>query len=365
MSTGLKNRVRGCLLGGAVGDALGAPVESMDLAAIRRRFGPRGLTDYAPAYGRRGAITDDTQMTLFTAEGLMRAFVRGALKGMCSVPSVVSHAYARWLLTQGVSAARGLDVGTDGWLWGVEALHSRRAPGNTCIAALAAMPHFGAERASNRSKGAGAIMRVAPVALSAGRAGDDGAAHVFHLAREVSWITHGHPSGFLSAAAFAVIVHARLWEEPLAAGVARAHRLLKGEKGNRETLAAMDRALSYADAGEPPETAIRRIGGGWVGEEALGVALYCATVASDFEAGVLMAVNHDGDSDTTGALVGQLLGAGGGEGVIPARWLQDLELRDTIAAVADDLSEFLDWPLYTYGDGGEPQDRIWRRYPGW
>jgi len=65
--------IRGCLLGGAVGDALGAPIEFDDLAKIRSRFGPAGLRDYAPAYGRVDAFTDDTQMTLFTAEGLIRA----------------------------------------------------------------------------------------------------------------------------------------------------------------------------------------------------------------------------------------------------------------------------------------------------
>jgi ADP-ribosylglycohydrolase len=66
----LQTRVRGCLLGGAIGDALGAPVEFMRLAQIKKRFGPDGTVDYAPAYGRIGAITDDTQMTLFTAESV-------------------------------------------------------------------------------------------------------------------------------------------------------------------------------------------------------------------------------------------------------------------------------------------------------
>lgn len=63
------DQVRGSLLGGAVGDALGAAVEFQSLAEIRSRFGPAGILDYAPAFGRLGAITDDTQMTLFTAEG--------------------------------------------------------------------------------------------------------------------------------------------------------------------------------------------------------------------------------------------------------------------------------------------------------
>ena len=71
-STHLQDLYRGCLLGGAVGDALGAPVEFMSRAQIVRAFGPHGIEDYAPAFGKLGTITDDTQMTLFTAEGLMR-----------------------------------------------------------------------------------------------------------------------------------------------------------------------------------------------------------------------------------------------------------------------------------------------------
>jgi ADP-ribosylglycohydrolase len=71
MPEGRRSRVRGCLLGGAVGDALGVPIEFDSLQEIRRRFGPEGLCDYAWAHGRRGAISDDTQMTLFTAEGLV------------------------------------------------------------------------------------------------------------------------------------------------------------------------------------------------------------------------------------------------------------------------------------------------------
>jgi ADP-ribosylglycohydrolase len=74
-------RIRGCLLGGAVGDALGAPVEFLSLQEIRDKFGPAGIHDYARAYGRRGAIADDTQMTLFTAEGLLRATMRWLDRG--------------------------------------------------------------------------------------------------------------------------------------------------------------------------------------------------------------------------------------------------------------------------------------------
>lgn len=69
----LRSRYRACLLGGAIGCALGAAVEFDSLSGIRNRFGPEGIQHYVNAYGGLGRITDDTQMTLFTAEGLLRA----------------------------------------------------------------------------------------------------------------------------------------------------------------------------------------------------------------------------------------------------------------------------------------------------
>ncbi len=164
----VRNRFLGCLLGGAVGDALGAPVEFMRRAEILRQFGPRGLADFAPAYGGLGMITDDTQMTLFTAEGLLRAWVRGTLKGITSYSGVTSLAYLRWLRTQGERPAfdSGIGTETDGWLIQHRALHGQRAPGNTCLSALRQMAAPD-EPARNNSKGCGGVMRVAPAGLIA------------------------------------------------------------------------------------------------------------------------------------------------------------------------------------------------------
>jgi ADP-ribosyl-[dinitrogen reductase] hydrolase len=115
------------LLGGAVGDALGAPIEFMSLAEIRARFGSQGVTGMVEGVWPPGSVTDDTQMTMFTAEGLIRASVRFELKGICHPPSVVDHAYARWLATQGEQSCRWDDAKFDGWLFRVEALYARRA----------------------------------------------------------------------------------------------------------------------------------------------------------------------------------------------------------------------------------------------
>lgn len=187
-------RVKGCLLGGAVGDALGAPVEFLEWSAIEAMFGPQGITDFVPAYGITGAISDDTQMMLFTAEGLMRAFVRGSSRGVCHVPSIVHHSLLRWLMTQDYPAA--IPISEDGWLIKQPELWSRRAPGDTCLRALKASRRLGTV-AENNSKGCGALMRVAPCAFFA---------NAFDYAAQSGRLTHGHPTGYLAAGLFADIL---------------------------------------------------------------------------------------------------------------------------------------------------------------
>jgi ADP-ribosyl-[dinitrogen reductase] hydrolase len=90
-----------------------------------------------------------------------------------------------------------------------------------------------------------------------------------------------------------------------------------------------------------------------VAEEALAIGVYCALVAKDFEDGIILAVNHSGDSDSTGSITGNLLGAAAGAEPIPDRWLAPLELRSTVEAIADDLAAFPEWQLRSQGDAEE------------
>ena len=351
-----RERFRGCLLGGAVGDALGAAVEFMKLSEIRSRFGAGGIRDYAPAYGGLGRITDDTQMTLFTAEGLLRGAVRHDTKGICHYPSVVANAYLRWLVTQGFRpAVEGeANEGEPGWLFGHPELHSRRAPGNTCLSALRLMRRLG-EPADNNSKGCGGVMRVAPVGLFASRS-DTG--HVFQLAVDSAALTHGHPTGSLSAGVLAVLVQGLVQEASLPEVLETARHCLASAPSSDETLRAIDCAQDHASRGTPADQAIRELGEGWIAEDALAVSIYCALVATDFREAIVMAVNHDGDSDSTGAITGNLLGAQLGVQAIPAEWLAPLELREVITEMADDLLDCRQW------SASDIEGRIWDKYPG-
>lgn len=365
------DRFRGCLLGGAVGDALGAPVEFMKRDEVLRQFGPAGIRDYLPAYGRLGAITDDTQMTLFTAEGLIRGHVRHSIKGICSYPATVANAYLRWLLTQGGKPHANLPVGqkSPGWLFAQRELHSQRAPGNTCLCALEAMDALG-EPARNDSKGCGGVMRVAPIGLFGWHYVDtDDLSQVFDLACEISGLTHGHPTGRLTAGVFAVLVCALTGGRSMGDALVIARSCLVNQAHHVETLDAIFHAEELANDAVTPDAAIAVLGEGWVAEEALAISIFCALRAPDFEEAIIMAVNHDGDSDSTGSITGNLLGARDGVAAIPQRWLDALELREVIDTVSSDLHDFPEWDL----DPSENADNqvhirsneIRRRYPGY
>jgi len=314
---------RGCLLGGALGDALGAPIEFDSLAELREVHGPGGVTGLVGP-----ELTDDTQMTLFTAEALVRA--RGL--GPEALAREGWHAYLRWLSTQGERVPAGPGAPMDGWLLGVAGLHARRAPGRTCLAALRSGRMGTPARPINDSKGCGTVMRVAPIGLAlppdeAFRAGCD-----------LSAITHGHPTGWLAGGAMAELVSRVARGEPLRAATGEVLRRLRPIPEGAGTVAALAAALALADRGAAPgPEALETLGGGWVAEEALAIGLCAALVAADVAHGLCLAVNHSGDSDSTGAIAGNLLGAALGEGALPAAWLARLELREVVERAADEL----------------------------
>ena len=309
----------GCLIGGAVGDALGAAVEFDDWEAIRRRYGDAGVRDFEIVYGIRGAITDDTQMTLFTAEGLLRARVQDG-----DAVTAVHRAYLRWLRTQD----EDYDASSDGWLSGDARLWNDRAPGATCLSALRETV------ADNDSKGCGTVMRSAPFGLMA----DD----AFDLARQCSALTHGHPTGQIAGAAFAALIGCLLRGKKLShAVVDTLHKTQQEERKMKvapETSDAIKGALQLVENNIPPHAAsIESLGGGWIAEEALAISIYCALGAESFADGIIRAVNHSGDSDSTGAITGNLLGVIYGYDNIPKQWHETVELADVIATLANDL----------------------------
>jgi ADP-ribosylglycohydrolase len=344
----LPERVLGCFLGGALGDALGSDLEYDTVDQILAKVGPTGPTALREAYGVHGAITDDTQLTMFTAEGLVRGRIAVRMLGNDDPIPEVQFAYQRWWYSQGVdwSSAAGVFLGDhaepDGWLIRVPGLFSTRSPDQTVARALA---DFGAGGAAgsvtnriNDSQGCGGVLRAAPFGLWS-----SDPAEVFALAVRGAALTHGHPSGYLSAGAFAVIVQQALLGRGIDDGVWLALQVLETWEGHEPTSKALAIAVDLAEQGVPtPEQMAETLGAGWDGPAALAIAV-CATLAAgeDVESALRIAVHHGGNSDTTGAICGNIVGALMGIGALPVDWLADLELRDVVEQVAMDcLVEF-------------------------
>ena len=346
-----KDRVRGSLIAGAIGDALGFPVEFIySYEEIQKRYGENGITrlDTAQWWTEsnvgKAVISDDTQMTLFTALGLLNA----KEKGMAPVPAIC-HAYIEWLYTQkGFRSKRFNSC----WIGNLPELNVRRAPGHTCITALEKIVE--GREPMNDSKGCGGIMRIAPIplyGLSQNRI--QNVAVLDELAADAAKLTHEHPLGYIPAYVMSHIIYRLATDESptneaFHEYVHEAMRMADDKYGfksqSMQTLHTLvDLALELSSKDSPDYEAIQQIGEGWVAEETLAIAVYCcAKYFDDFEKAMIASVNHGGDSDSTGAVTGNILGAAIGYEAIPEHFKADLQLHDVILHVADDL-----WRGYT------------------
>lgn len=308
-------RFRGCLLGHALGDALGAPVEFRSRSEILRAYGPDGIRAPEPWGGHpAGSYTDDTQLTLATAEALLDAAAAWHAGAGDETNEALYARYLEWYATQSDPA-------------------HRRGPGNTCLAALGSGTAGDTFDPINDSKGAGGIMRVSPIGLvyEPDRA--------FEVAVDAAAITHGHPTGYLAAGFYADVISRVIRGQGLSSAIAATRELLTGYDDAEETLSAVDLAVELFMGDVHPIEAIGRIGEGWIAEEALAIALHCAlSYPADWVEGTLAAVNITGDSDTTGCLAGALLGAVLGEVALPAHWVEGLEGSERIGGTAERLA---------------------------
>ena len=343
----LQDRIRGSLIGGAIGDALGYPVEFIySFGEIQKRYGERGITrldtrqhwlDETEQVGK-AVVSDDTQMTLFTANGLLNAKKQGISPkyGIC-------RAYIEWYLTQiGKKSQKYKNC----WISDVPELNHRRAPGNTCMSSLDDI--YRGKDPMNNSKGCGGVMRVAPIPLYAAVQNRMSIDEADLLAAEAAEITHLHPLGYISAAMMShVIYRFALDTEPtreglkhyIMEGVATIRKQYQTYHNDVERMAELaERAIFLLDGEKTDLENISHLGEGWTGEEALAIALFCALKHFDsFEDAMIAAVNHGGDSDSTGAVTGNILGAAIGYEAIPQYYKDDLEMHDLILHMADDL----------------------------
>jgi ADP-ribosylglycohydrolase len=256
-----------------VGDALGLPVEFMSLAAIKTEYGESGIIDYSPCYGRVGAISDDTQMTLFTAEGLLQMLGRNLPRD--DAVSFLVNAYMQWLKTQGVTS-QCEDATMDSWLLNIPELHARRAAGNTCLSALQSKKSIFDLYANNDSKGCGGLMRAAPAGLLIRAENQLESAEVaFGLGCVSARVTHGHSIGYKSAGAFASMINLLVMGSSITQAILVAKSFLKeDDEDDQVILRKLDEAIELANSDVAPTIAVELLGLGWVAEEALAIGVY-------------------------------------------------------------------------------------------
>ena len=347
-----KNRIRGSLLGGAAGDALGYAVEFLGEREIFGKYGREGIREYRLDSARNKAlISDDTQMTLFTAEALIN-YLKQSKESPRRNELLRYHAaaaYQDWLVTQEriFEGPKNPSGKSQKPLREIPEMYARRAPGLTCLSALETRK---AQKASgksfikdkiNNSKGCGGVMRVAPVGMMK----CDNIEKLDMEGAEISAITHSHPLGYMPGAVLTHIIHRIICNDrqmTLHEIVKEARDMAAQLFGKCEhigtLLGIMDLAAQLADNGEPDLDNIHRLGEGWTAEEALAIAVYCCLrYHDDFSRCIITAVNHKGDSDSTGAIAGNIIGAWLGYDET-AEWEKDLELSDVILHVADTLS---------------------------
>lgn len=372
------NKYRGCLIGGAIGDALGYPVEFIkSVESIKDIYGENGITRYKLIDGK-AIISDDTQMTLFTANALLWGITRFSLKGIAPINKYcIYYAYKNWYNTQVINYDCQLNNDMKiSWIADLPELNASRAPGITCLNALNSNQVGSLEEPINNSKGCGGVMRVAPIGLFWGKEliieeeqYIDTLKKVGVYAAEATALTHGHPLGIIPSYVFAILIS--ILSHSSQATIEDAFNLSMNlykenfsnqydKENNKCFISLMEKAVKLAHQNISDIDAIMELGEGWVAEEALAIAIYsCIKYSNDFEKAIVCAVNHGGDSDSTGSIAGNIMGAYLGFDKIPEYYIENLELKDVILELAEDL--YIECPInsYVYKKEDEVEDEYW------
>lgn len=293
------------LFGLALGDALGYTVEFDTLPAIKTRYGQTGIQQPpAPAM-----FSDDTQMTIALAEGLLDAGLDSSLDAQMTA---VAERFVAWRHSP----------------------ENNRAPGNTCLSAVARYEAGMGWREAGiaASKGCGSAMRVAPI----GYLYQHDEARLVEVAAASSLVTHGHPAAVAAAVGAAYAVKLALDSVPVSQYLPR---IMAATDGISDEFDQALRAVGQAGGWGDEETALAHIGEGWVGEEALALALYCVLRYPDsYVDCVRRAANTNGDSDSIACIAGGISAARLGLDAIPADWRARCEHADDLRVLAARLT---------------------------
>lgn len=338
------DKIKGCIVGGAIGDALGYPAEFISSRyEIEKKYGPGGITDYDLKHSwsnskfDKAQISDDTQMTLYTFEALM--------KGAEDVEQIITNVTDAYLVWMGFQTGETVNTKNHYKTAEFPELNRRRAPGNTCLTSLLSINK--GVLPVNDSKGCGGIMRIAPVAVYGFVKGLT-LEQTAELAGEIAEITHLHPLSTYSSAACTALIQLCLKESDVDTekfvGLVRKSmditKKLYGDSNDMNFFETYIRdTIEFIGRPEPDWQLIeQRIGEGWVAEESFAIAVFCvARHIDNVRQCVISAVNHGGDSDSTGAIAGNIIGSLLGYNAIPENYRDKLQNIDFIEELCTEI----------------------------
>ena len=319
-----------CIIGGALGDALGRPVERLRTDQMLERYGKEGLRDLATVF-LKARITDDTQMTIFTTDGLIKSALKNGKGGEPDYESIYDS-YQNWYTTQTKTFEE--TEKKEGWVANLEDLYYPVGPGRTCLGSLEKGIMGTLENPVNESAGCGGVMRVAPIGLAY-----DDPEKAFEVAAKCAVMTHGHPRAYLPAGFFAAVISSINNGKGLEESFNKAMDILKTYDGHEETSSLISKAMELAKTDTPTAEAIESLGYGFSGDEAMAISTYCIFKCPDnLKDALILAINHSGDSDSTGSITGNVLGLYLGTDDIPKEWMERMELKDELTTLANDLA---------------------------
>ncbi len=286
-----------------------------------------------------GTITDDTQMALFVAEGLILSKLRSEYRDKKDVTEPVFHSLLRWLYTQQVHMMGDLvkSYGTcsivDGILMGHQELFTLRDPSGTCLKTLSDGKMGTLDYPPNHAKGPGALVRTLPVGLAFSNP-----QKAFDTGRQTAAITHGSTDTILCSGFLAALISQILASQPLPWALKATMELLKSKPDHDHVFKIIDQAMTLSSSTTPDPETIEQHFNKKTAVHTLGAGLYAALChPNEFNKGTLLAVSHSGNCDETGAVAGGILGALNGIAAIPSQFMDGLELKGVILEMATDI----------------------------
>lgn len=341
------DKFEGAIIGCALGDAFGYPLMGLSFDEICGTFEKCGARELAVSRKTKTALfTEATQMTLFTADGILWANNEHSAYENASVATYVFYSYQLWLYMQTKTIAdREYE-----WLFDKaknpnmssllksKGLGKDRRLNDVNIDALLDVKGkaFGTlSKKLNDNTDCGAVKRVAPAGLFYGQNSD----MAFRMACDIGAITHSHPDGYLPCGVYAAIVAELLGDKPLDDAVNEAMALLASYPDNQNTYNALQKAVDLAnDEDTAPLEGLEELGDGLSAISALAIAVYSAILhQTGFKNAVALAANHDGDSAACASITGGILGAWYGLKRLPKDWGRKVQYRTLLETVADVL----------------------------